>query len=86
MYTGLHSCPIFMKLEFSLDSFSKNTNISDFMKIRPVGTELFHEDRRVDLTRVIAILRNCSAKATKMAKTAPGTKIQSTEKLSTKQV
>ena len=29
-------------------TFSKNTRISNFMKIRPVGTELFHEDGRTD--------------------------------------
>jgi hypothetical protein len=29
-----------MKLEF-LDSFSKDAEISNFMKIRPVGAELF---------------------------------------------
>ena len=54
------------------------------MKIRPVGTELFREDRRVDLTRVIVILRNCSAKSAKITKTESRTQIQSTEKLSTK--
>jgi len=32
-----------MKLEF-LDRFSKNTQISNFMEIRPVGAEL-HADR-----------------------------------------
>jgi len=54
-----------MKLEFSLDSFLKNTRTSNFMKIRPVGAELIHEDRPVDLTRVIVILRKCSANAIK---------------------
>jgi hypothetical protein len=62
-----------MKLEFSLDRFLKNTQILNFMELRLVGAELFHEDRRVDLTRVIDILRNCSAKSTKMIKTAPQT-------------
>jgi hypothetical protein len=33
-----------MKLEF-IDSFSKNTQISDFLKILPVGAELFHAER-----------------------------------------
>ena len=31
-----------------LDSVSKNTQISNFMKIRPAGAELFHVDRRTD--------------------------------------
>ena len=31
-----------------LDRYSKNTQISNFMKIRPVGTELFHADGRTD--------------------------------------
>ena len=31
-----------------MDSFSKNTQISNFMKIRSVGAELFHEDRWMD--------------------------------------
>jgi len=41
--------------------FSKNTEISNFMKIRPVGTELFHvdgqmggrKDERTDLSKLI---------------------------------
>jgi len=33
-----------MKLEFS--QFSKNTQISDFMKIHQVGAKLFHADRQ----------------------------------------
>ena len=39
-----YSCQILMKLEFPRQSF-KNNQISDFTKIRPVGAELFHEDR-----------------------------------------
>jgi hypothetical protein len=30
------------------DSFSKTTQIQNFMKIRPVGDTLFHADRRTD--------------------------------------
>ena len=34
-------------MEFSRQIFEKKKNqISDFMKIRPVGVELFHADRR----------------------------------------
>jgi hypothetical protein len=31
-----------------LNTFSKNTQISNFINIRPVGAELFHADRRTD--------------------------------------
>jgi len=31
-----------------LDRFSKNTQVSDFMKIRSVGAELYDADRRTD--------------------------------------
>jgi hypothetical protein len=31
-----------------LDRFSKNTQIPNFMKIRPVGDELFHADGRTE--------------------------------------
>jgi len=46
-----------MKLEF-LDIFSTNTQISEGMKIRPVGAELFHADGRTDMTKLIVALRN----------------------------
>jgi hypothetical protein len=36
-----------MKLEF-FDRFSKNTQISNFMKIRPMGAELLHAGGRAD--------------------------------------
>jgi len=36
-----------MKLEY-FNNFSKNTQIENFMKIRPVGAELFHMDRETD--------------------------------------
>jgi hypothetical protein len=49
-----------------LDIFSKNPQISNFMKIRPVGTELFHADGRTDerknrrtgMTKLIIAFRN----------------------------
>jgi len=44
MYIGFHSCLILVKLEFSRQLF-ENTQISNFMKMRPVGAE-FHAERR----------------------------------------
>jgi len=46
-----------MKLEFS-QNFSKNTQISNFMKIRPVGAELFHADGQTDMTKLIVAFHN----------------------------
>jgi len=37
-----------MKLELSWQFFEKKIQISNFMKIRLVGAELFHADRRTD--------------------------------------
>jgi len=37
-----------------LDRFLKNTQISDFMKIRPQGVETFHADRRTDGMIIVA--------------------------------
>jgi hypothetical protein len=41
------SCQILMKLEFNRQ-ISENTQISNFMKIRPVGAEFFHAGEQVD--------------------------------------
>ena len=32
----------------SLERFSKNTQISNLMKVRPVGAELFHAEKQAD--------------------------------------
>ena len=37
---------------------SKNSQISNFMKIRLVGAEVFHVDRRTDMTKVIFAFHN----------------------------
>jgi 16S rRNA G1207 methylase RsmC len=53
MYTDIHvkcccySCQKLIKLEF-LDSYSKNFQIANLLKILPVGTELFHADGQTD--------------------------------------
>jgi len=44
MYSAGYSCPILMKLEF-LDRFSKNTQLSNFMEIRPPGPSCMRTDR-----------------------------------------
>jgi hypothetical protein len=51
MFTGLDvqyplSCQILIKLEFSRHIFKKNAEISNFVKIRADGTELYHADRQ----------------------------------------
>jgi len=46
-----------MKLEFSRQFFEKYS-IPNFIKIRPVGAELFHADRRTEMTKLIVSFRN----------------------------
>jgi hypothetical protein len=71
MYISLHAkYPLFSShfnetLVF-LDRFSKNSHISNFLKIRPVGAELFHADgqtdgrteKRTEKTQLIVAFRN----------------------------
>ena len=47
MYSIRYSRHIFMKPEFSRQIF-ENTQISNFMKIRPVRAELFHAEGGAD--------------------------------------
>ena len=47
MWSTRYSCQTLMKLEFSRQIFEK-TQISNFMKIRLVGAELFHADWQRD--------------------------------------
>jgi hypothetical protein len=44
MLSTRYSCQISVKLDYFY-GFLKNTRISNFMKICPVGAELFHTDR-----------------------------------------
>jgi hypothetical protein len=48
MYIALYSGQILMKYEFSGQSLEKNHQLSNFMKIRPVGDEMFHADRHYE--------------------------------------
>ena len=65
MYVGLH---VKSRLFFSdcnetwifFDSCSKNTQILNFMKIRPLEAELFNADRRTDMTKLIVTFLNFS--------------------------
>jgi len=47
-----------MQLEFS-HQFPKNPYISNYTKIRPVGTELFHAEERKDMTKLSRFLQFC---------------------------
>jgi hypothetical protein len=41
-----------------LDRFAKNTQISNFMKMRPLGAELFRTDGRIDMTTLLFAFHN----------------------------
>jgi hypothetical protein len=56
MWSIRYSCQILTKLEFSRQIFE--IHISNFMKIRPVRTELYHADRRTDTTKLIVAFRS----------------------------
>ena len=67
MCIGLHAkyplyLPVFNESLNFLDRFPKNTQMSNFVKIRPVGTELFHADGRTDgpadVTKLIDLISN----------------------------
>jgi hypothetical protein len=41
-----------------IDIFFKNIQISDFIKIPPVGTEMYHVDGQTDMTKLIVAFHN----------------------------
>jgi hypothetical protein len=59
MHSVRYSCPILMELKFSRQFF-ENIQLPNLMKIRLVGAELFHADRRTDMTKLIVPFRNFS--------------------------
>ena len=63
LYIGLHvKFPVFLsdfnETSIFFDRFSKNTQISNFMKIRTAGAQLFHADGQTDMTKLIVTFRN----------------------------
>jgi len=56
MYNIRYYCQILMKLEFCRNIL-ENTQISNFMKIRPVGSEFFPCEE-TDMTKPITAFRN----------------------------
>jgi hypothetical protein len=51
MYCTRYSCQILIEMDFSWQIFESYLN---FIKIHPVGAELFHEDRQTDRHTVMA--------------------------------
>jgi len=49
----------FVNINFH-DRFSKYPETSNFMKIRPMGAELFHADEQTCIAKVIVAFRNVS--------------------------
>ena len=37
--------------------FSKNTEMSNFLNVRPVGAELFYAHRQTDMTKLFVVFR-----------------------------
>jgi hypothetical protein len=71
MYIGLHAKYPLLLLDSNGNwifwrGFSENTQISNLMKIRSVGTELSHADRRTDMKKLIVAFLSFS-NATKKA-------------------
>jgi len=59
MYSTRYSCQILIKLKFFSEDFRKKNQISNLMKTRSVGAELFHADcrGRTDMTKLIVAFR-----------------------------
>jgi hypothetical protein len=69
-------CPLFVSdfnetLNFPY-RFSENAHISNFMKIRSVGAELFYADRRLDNTNLTVTLSQYCEHASKYIRNESG--------------
>jgi len=53
MWSTRFSCPILMKPEFFPTEFRKNNQISNDIRIHPVGVESFDADRRTHMTKLM---------------------------------
>ena len=59
MKSTRYYCQVFMKIYFFFDRFLTNTQISNSMKIRPVGFGLSHAmDRPTDVTKALVPFRS----------------------------
>jgi len=75
MYVGLHVKYTSFFSDFNetwifLDGFFKNTQISNFVKILPMRTQLFHADGQTDMTKLVVAFRSF-AKAPKKLLSPP---------------
>jgi hypothetical protein len=63
IYIGLHVkyrlfLSDFNEIWILATNFRKNSQISNFIKIRPVGSDLFHTDGQTGMAKLIVIFRN----------------------------
>jgi hypothetical protein len=64
-----------------LDRFSKNTQILNFMKIRPVGAKSFHADQRTDETDICEVAFYNFTKVSKKRKDCDESKQKKSNKM-----
>jgi hypothetical protein len=70
MYRSSCKAPFFLvKFELILnflDRFSRNPQISNFIKIHPVEAKLFHSDGRTDMTKLMVAFRDFASAPNKL--------------------
>jgi hypothetical protein len=66
-----------VKLEFCGQSFEKPSNTKNFMKTHPEGADLFHADRRTDMTKLVVAFRNFANAPKKMTDSYSGCSVGS---------